>query len=289
MKLLRLLGSLQKKPAPVPVDKEKLQKSIQSAKELNAGSYTPESYAAVTAALEKAEAVLANSASTQEEIDAAMTALENAIANLKEAAVTGDQPNQQPSGQNPQPEQTKTQLAAPAVKSVKSVAVKNGSRVKITLSKVANADTYTVYRKVGKKVKKIGATSGASIQDKNPVSGKKAAYYAVASSKDARYTQSQPGKSKAITLAKNTSKVTARRSGKQVTVKFRSVKGAKGYLIYRSTKKNGTYVRLTKKPIKKLQYTDKKAKAKKTYYYKVVTLGKNKTYSAGKLSRKVKK
>ena len=280
------LANLTEKPS---ADKEGLRLAIQKAQSLSQEKYTADSYAAVAAALRAAQEVLSDAQATQNEVNAAKAALENAIANLKEKTETGGQPSDQPSGQDQQPEQTKTQLAAPAVKSVKSMAAKNGSRVKITFAKVANADSYTVYRKVGKKVKRIGTTTGASIQDKNPISGKKAAYYAVADSKDARYTQSQPGKSKAITLAKNTSKITAKRSGKQVTVKFRKVKGARGYLIYRSTKKNGTYVRLTKKPIKRLQYTDKKAKAKKTYYYKVVTYGKNKTYSAGKLSGKVKK
>ncbi len=276
------LANLTEKPS---VDKEALKAVIQKAQSLNAGNYTSDSYAGVTAALRVAQEVLLNVRATQEEVNGARAALENAIANLKEEAGAAGQP----SGQEPQPDQTKIQLAAPAVKSVKSLAVKNGSRVKIIFSKVTNADTYTVYRKVGKKVKKIGTTSGSSVQDKNPASGKKAIYYAIATSKDVRYTQSQPGKSKAITLAKNTSMVKAKRSGKQVTVTFKKVKGARGYLIYRSAKKNGTYVRLTKKPVKKLQYTDKKVKAKKTYYYKVVTFGKNKTYSAGKVSGKVKR
>lgn len=75
---------------------------------------------------------------------------------------------------------------------------------------------------------------------------------------------------------------------KAVKVTFQKVKKAKGYLIYRSAKKKGPYVKLTKKPVKKLAYVDKKVKAKKTYYYKVVTYGSGKTYSAGKTSKKIK-
>ena len=66
------------------------------------------------------------------------------------------------------------------------------------------------------------------------------------------------------------------------------MKNAKGYLVYRADKKGGVYKKITKKPVKKLFYIDKKVKAGKTYYYKVVTVGKNKTYSAGKVSKKVK-
>ena len=72
------------------------------------------------------------------------------------------------------------------------------------------------------------------------------------------------------------------------TISYKKVKNAKGYLIYRSTKKKGAYTKLTKKPVKKTSYTDKTAKSGKTYYYKVVVVGKNTTYSAGKVSKKVK-
>ena len=274
------ISKLEKAPVIIEVDKEALKAAIASAKALDGSSYTAESYAAVTAALRTAEAVLANAVATQENVDTAREALQKAIANLKKAETPAPSPN---------PTETKAQLAAPAVKSVKSVAAKTGSQVKITISKVANADSYTVYRKVGKKVTRVGITSGTSVQDKSPVSGKKASYYAVATSKNAQFTSSEAGKAKTITLTKNTSKVSVKKSGKYVTVRFSKVAGARGYLVYRSTKKNGTYTKLTKKPIKKLTYTDKKAKAKKTYCYKVVTYGKNKTYSAGKISKKIKK
>ena len=69
---------------------------------------------------------------------------------------------------------------------------------------------------------------------------------------------------------------------------FAKVKNAKGYLVYRSLKKTGGWQKLTKKPIKKLSYIDKKVKKGKSYYYMVVAYGKNKTYSAGKISKKIK-
>jgi len=58
---------------------------------------------------------------------------------------------------------------------------------------------------------------------------------------------------------------------KQVTLKWKQSKKADGYYIYRSTSKKGTYTKVaTIKKGSTVKYTDKKLKAKKTYYYKVV-------------------
>lgn len=269
-----LLGLKPIPPAP-SIDKSALETVIAEAQGLDEGAYTAQSYAALAEALKRAREIAADGSSAQEAVDSAVSAVRSAIAGLKKAA--------------PAPAETKVQLEAPAVKSLKSTAAKKGVQVKITISRVNGADTYTVYRKVGKKVTVVGTTRGTSVLDKSPVSGKKASYYAAASSVDIKYTDSGAGKAKTIKLPRNTANVRAKKAGNYVTVKFSGVKGAKGYLIYRSTKKNGTFTKLTKKPIKKLQYTDKKAKAGKNYYYKVVTYGKNRTYSTGKVSGKIKR
>ncbi len=54
-----------------------------------------------------------------------------------------------------------------------------------------------------------------------------------------------------------------------VTLKWKYVSMAKGYVVYRSTSRNGKYVKLgtSKKPV----FEDKKAVKGKTYYYKVIT------------------
>ena len=73
-------------------------------------------------------------------------------------------------------------------------------------------------------------------------------------------------------------------SKKTVTVSWKKVKGATGYVVYRSTKKNGTYKAI--KTITKgstTKYKNKKLKKKKTYYYKVRAVkksGNKKIYSA---------
>ncbi len=55
---------------------------------------------------------------------------------------------------------------------------------------------------------------------------------------------------------------------KKATLIWKKVKGAAGYQVYRSMRKNGKYI-CVKKNLKAAKYTDKKLKKGKTYYYKV--------------------
>lgn len=74
-------------PSPsneVTIDKSALVAAISDAENLNPDGYTAESYAAVSDALSKANAVNSNSSATQSEIDAAASALRNAANNLVE-------------------------------------------------------------------------------------------------------------------------------------------------------------------------------------------------------------
>ncbi len=70
----------------VPVDKTALEDVVQDAAALNGEDYTEESFDAVEAAMAEAEEVLLNENATQEEVDAAVAALEAAIAALEPAA-----------------------------------------------------------------------------------------------------------------------------------------------------------------------------------------------------------
>lgn len=73
-------------------------------------------------------------------------------------------------------------------------------------------------------------------------------------------------------------------SKKKAKLTWKPVKGAKGYEIYRSTKKNGKYKKIktiTKKST--VKYTNSKLKKKKQYYYKIRSykvVGGKKYYSA---------
>lgn len=273
--LRKAYADLKQAEKPEPADKNELQNVLNEIEKVDAVGYTEESYKAFAEALDAANHILADENATKEQVEEAIANLRNAYADLKKAEVQV-------------PVEEKIQLAAPEVKVLKSTAAKSGSVVKITVSQVANADSYAIYRNVGGKVTLVGETISGVIEDKNPVSGKKASYYAVAKSKNVRFTESAAGTAKVLMLAKDTRRVKVKKSGKNIKVTFRKVKGAKGYLVYRSVQKDGTWKKLTKKPIKKLSYLDKKAKKGKTYYYKVVVYGKNKTYSAGKNSKKIR-
>lgn len=75
------------------------------------------------------------------------------------------------------------------------------------------------------------------------------------------------GYAKVPATAKMTS---AKAASKSVKLSWKKVSGATGYVIYRSTSKNGTYKKVT--TIKKgstVSYTNKSLKKGKTYYYKI--------------------
>lgn len=178
-------------------------------------------------------------------------------------------------------------LAAPAVTAVKSMAGAKTVKVQVKVSQVAGAQAYQIYRRKGSSTVLLGQTSTGTFYDEKPVSGK-ISYLAKAVGK----TQTSAfGTAKSVTLPKATKKVTVTSlAGKKtVTIKWRKVKGATGYIIYRSTKKNSGYKRIAVvKKGTKLTYTDKKGlKKNKKYYYRVVTV-KKKTYSPARTSKAVK-
>ena len=169
------------------------------------------------------------------------------------------------------PDEKPVKLSAPQIVSLKAVAEKRAMGVKITVQKVANASSYSVFRVNGAKVDKIGDTNAEGvIYDQNPISKKTVSYYAVANSSSAKFTQSDKGASKSIKLEASVKKLKAKRVGKKLQVKltWKKVKKAKQYIIYRSTSKNSGYVKI--KAVKKASFVDKKVKKGKKYYYRVV-------------------
>lgn len=70
---------------------------------------------------------------------------------------------------------------------------------------------------------------------------------------------------------------------------WKKVKGAKKYVLYRSTKKNSGYVKVKTLGKTKYSYTDKKAKKKKKYYYKVAVLIKSQYSLMSTASKGVKR
>ena len=176
------------------------------------------------------------------------------------------------------------------IQSVKSTAPKkDGSRVKITVSAPEAGQKTEVYRKTGSSTVLIGTTEGTVVYDNQPIGGKTVSYYAKAVSKDTvKYVDSAESKEVSIKLPADVKRIKVKAlGGKKVRISWTKVKKAKCYMIYRSEKKESGYVRIARVKGSKCIYTDKKAKAGKKYYYKVVTK-KASMYSAGKVSKRVK-
>lgn len=86
-------------------------------------------------------------------------------------------------------------------------------------------------------------------------------------SKPASQTTAKKQKTKAAKLKKTRVKVKAGK--KTAKLRWKKIKGAKGYQIYRATSKNGKYKKIKTVSAKKNTFLDKKVKRHKRYYYRV--------------------
>lgn len=244
--------------------------------------YEKTSWDAFAGAFQKAEEAVLQGEREKESLKAVLANLRSAYAALKEKE------QQNP---NPQPPQTTQKLTAPGILSLTAVAEKKMVGIKIEVEKTEGASAYQVYRVADGKETFIGRTDASGVvYDENPIGGKEAAYYAVAETSAAGYANSDRGAAKTIRPAAAPKKVQAKQmNGKtQVLVTWKTVKGAKSYVIYRSQKKDAGYVKAAVvKGAKKTAYTDRKVQKGKTFYYKVVVKTKD-GYGAPKTSKAVK-
>ena len=151
---------------------------------------------------------------------------------------------------------------------------KSYNEIKLTWSKVAGATGYVIYRSTtkGGTFKKVGTSSTNNFVNAKVKTGTKYFYKVKAYVKLAdgnRYSAYSAAVSCKAALAK--AKVSSvKASGTTVTIKWGKVEGASGYVIYRSSSKNGTLVRLKKvSGASTLTWSNKNLKAGKTYYYAV--------------------
>ena len=89
-------GLTEKTPEPAPVSKSELDKKIKAieAEKLDGSKYTAESWKAFETALAHAKAVIASDSATQQDVDTALSALQDAISKLE--AATEPKPNPEP-------------------------------------------------------------------------------------------------------------------------------------------------------------------------------------------------
>ena len=178
----------------------------------------------------------------------------------------------------------KTALKAPAQVSVKSTM----TGVQITFQKAANASSYEIYRKTGTgAAEKIATITSNTYIDVSAAGGKQLTYTVIALPSNASYTKSAASAGVSLKLPKSVKGLKAKVIGGKVKISFKKVKGAKNYVICRSTKKDGKYKKIATIKGKKTSYVDKKVKKGKTYYYKVITKNK-KLYSPSNKIKKIK-
>lgn len=142
------------------------------------------------------------------------------------------------------------------------------SGVLIKWKKVANAKGYYIYRKKEggkfKKIKQVKSGKTVKYTDKTMSSGKKYVYTVKAY--NGGKTSSYDKKGITIRRLSNPSMVSASGTKKGIKVKWKKVRSAVTYDVYRKTK-GGKYKKIATVKSSKLTYTDKTAKKGKTYYY----------------------
>lgn len=245
------------------------------------GKYTEASWNAFANAYHRA--VERDENASVKTIEALLEALEGAKKSLK---LETDSGIQQPDP-TPTPTPTVTALSAPTA--VKAVSTSTGD-VKVTFHASANASSYEIYRRTGNgAAKKIGTVTKLSYVDNKPAGGKKSTYTVVAVSPGAAYKNSAESVGASVTLPKAVTKLKAKAAGKNVKISFKGVKGAKNYIIYRASQKNGKYKKVKMLKAKQTTFVDKKAKKGKNFYKVVVKKGKVYSPASKVCSAKIKK
>lgn len=203
------------------------------------------------------------------------------------------QPAQQTGNQMGQQEKA---LEAPELKAA-SVGYQS---VTLKWNKVPGAEGYLLYRKEAGKdwkliagEKKVLSAGTLRFQDKK-LKAKKTYYYKICAYRTVNGTKECGSLSKQVKTTptlKKTKLTAASKQKHQVTLKWKSVKGAKTYVIYRKENGKGTsWKRLTKKPLKAnvRSYQDKTVKSGKKYTYKVTAVRGNIRKDSKKATVKVR-
>lgn len=237
----------------LPLNHQALSEKIAEAKAIEKGSYTNSSYAALQTAIEEAEEAI-DTALLQEELDAALQALQGAIDGL----VTFD----------------KTLLLD---KIAEAKAIQQGNYTDESYAALQTAiqsaeeamgavETEEALQAV------IEALQGAIDRLQEKDSGNQGGIKpGEPGNSGGSGNPEEPQKSQPL-QAVSSVKAVQQATGKAVKVSYGKVSGAESYDIYRSTKPNSGYAKIGN--AKSNSYVDKKVNAAKTYYYKVLAVAK---------------
>ena len=159
--------------------------------------------------------------------------------------------------------QTITYIAAPKLKSVANVS----TGVQVKWDAVKGAKTYAVMRKIGTSTKwvQIATVTGTSYTDKNVTNGKNYKYTVKAINGKNVSGYNSAGISIKYVATPKLTKISNVANG--INVKWNSVSGATGYIVYRKNAGSSTWKKIAE--IKGTSYTDKTVKNKTSYTYTV--------------------
>ncbi len=263
--LQRAIDSLQENTPGTELNKKPLEDKIAEAKKIEKGEYTDASYAALQNVIKMAEEML-KKGKTQEELSQALAELSQAVSNLSKKPGTPGNPGDTEKPGNPEdpvflvkgitltPAQKKLTVGQGfTLQAAVTPDDASNKNLKITSSnpKVAEVSGMRVIAKgAGRAVITAFAQDGSGIQASMIVD----------------ISHSPVVKIKAV----------QQKTTKHVIVSFGKVSGAAGYDIYRSTNAKKGYKKIGSTT--KTRYVDKKAKAAKTYYYKIVVKARDKNY-----------
>ncbi len=157
-----------------------------------------------------------------------------------------------------------------------TVTVKPVLASKITLSrknvKLAAGQSHTVKATVAPADTTDKTVKWTTSSKKVAKVSQKGTIKAVAPGKTTITAKTANGKTAKVTVRVSPVKtsISVKAGKKSATVKYKKVKGATRYQVYRATSKNGTYKRIvTRNASKSGTYKDTKLKGRKTYWYKV--------------------
>ncbi len=240
----------------LPLNDAALTAKLAEAKAIEKGNYTDKSYSALQTAIEEAEQAK-NNALLQEELDAALTALQTAIdrlISLDISSLTNLIAQAKTIQKGDYTDESYGTLQA-------AILTAEGAAGAVETEDALQAAVKALQQAIDGLKKKDSGNSGipgnpGNTQNPKPLS-------AVKSVKAVQQT-----------------------TGKAVKVSFGKVSGAVSYDIYRSTKAKSGYKKIAN--TKSASYVDKKVSAAKTYYYKVLVRAK-KAECNSKLSTKYAK
>ena len=158
-------------------------------------------------------------------------------------------------------------VSTPGKPTVKISNVASSGKIKLTWNATSYADDYQIYRATSKSgtYKHLATTSKTSYTDKSAKAGKKYYYKVRAVSDNGKKSSFSSIVSDTCNLARPDVSIKLKSGDPKLS--WDKISGASWYDIYRATSKNGTYKQIA--ATTSTSYTDKKAKAGKTYYYKV--------------------